>query len=86
MGALWAVQRVALEFEPVRSQLRKLIVVTLPRLEDHRAKHDQRDDLRAGHSLTGPLIVEEREATILVENGWQLNVDTWGNLILKYTR
>ena len=42
-----------------------------------------RAGLRAGHHLTGPLVVQEREATILVEKGWVLTVDSWGNLLLN---
>jgi N-methylhydantoinase A len=43
----------------------------------------QRADLYAGHHLKGPLIVQEKEATILVEVGWELTVDHWGNLLLN---
>jgi N-methylhydantoinase A len=39
--------------------------------------------LRAGQHLAGPLVVQEREATILVEKGWVLTVDIWGNLLIN---
>jgi len=43
-----------------------------------------REDLATEHYLDGPLIVQEREATTLVEAGWELSVDQWGNIILEY--
>jgi N-methylhydantoinase A/oxoprolinase/acetone carboxylase beta subunit len=44
----------------------------------------KRKDLASGHHLRGPLIVQEREATILVEAGWELSVDRWGSIILEH--
>ena len=43
----------------------------------------QRDDLKAGHTLEGPAIIQEKEATTLVENGWSLRVDRFGNLVIE---
>ncbi len=42
----------------------------------------EREALRAGHTLMGPAIVQEREATTLVGPGWRLEVDRWGNLVV----
>jgi N-methylhydantoinase A len=41
-----------------------------------------RRDLRAGHVLPGPLIVQEYSATTWVPPGWTLEVDGWGTLHL----
>jgi N-methylhydantoinase A len=43
----------------------------------------QRDDLTAGHTLEGPAIIQEKEATTLVERQWCLRVDQFGNLIIE---
>jgi N-methylhydantoinase A len=42
-----------------------------------------RRDLRAGHALEGPLIVQEYSATTWVPPGWRLEVDGWGTLHLQ---
>jgi N-methylhydantoinase A len=42
----------------------------------------KRVDLRGDQRLKGPLIVQERNATVLVRKGWKLSIDQWGNLIL----
>lgn len=42
----------------------------------------ERPTLRAGHTLTGPAIVTEYSATTWLPEGWHLEVDRWGNLIL----
>jgi N-methylhydantoinase A len=41
-----------------------------------------RRDLRAGHTLQGPLIVQEYSATTWVPPHWQMEVDRWGCLHL----
>ena len=41
------------------------------------------DALRPGHVLDGPLLVEERTTTVLVESGNRLQVDDADNLILE---
>jgi N-methylhydantoinase A len=41
-----------------------------------------RRDLRAGHELTGPAVVQEYSATTWVPEGWRLEVDIWGCLHL----
>ena len=43
----------------------------------------QRDDLKAGYTLEGPAIIQEKEATTLVEKQWRLRVDKFGNLIIE---
>jgi len=43
----------------------------------------QRDDLTAGYTLEGPAIIQEKEATTLVEKQWRLRVDQFGNLIIE---
>ena len=43
----------------------------------------QRDDLKAGYTLEGPAIIQEKEATTLVERQWRLRVDKFGNLIIE---
>jgi N-methylhydantoinase A len=46
----------------------------------------QRDDLKAGYTLEGPAIIQEKEATTLVEKQWCLRVDQFGNLIIEKGR
>jgi N-methylhydantoinase A len=41
-----------------------------------------RRDLRAGHALHGPLLVQEYSATTWVPPGWRMEVDAWGSLHL----
>jgi len=43
----------------------------------------QREDLNTGHTLEGPAIIQEKEATTLVEKGWCLRVDRFGNLVIE---
>jgi N-methylhydantoinase A len=42
----------------------------------------EREQLPAGFSATGPLIVEEPAATTLVHPGQRLEVDEVGNLVI----
>ncbi|MBS1862045.1 MAG: hydantoinase/oxoprolinase family protein [Actinobacteria bacterium] len=42
----------------------------------------ERSALRPGHSILGPAIVEEREATVVVTPGSEMRVDRYANLIL----
>ena len=42
-----------------------------------------RRDLRAGHTLEGPALVLEYSSTTWVPEGWTLEVDPWGSLLLK---
>jgi N-methylhydantoinase A len=35
------------------------------------------------HTLTGPLIVEEFDTTVVVPPHWQAEVDGYGNIVLK---
>ena len=41
-----------------------------------------RDDLRAGHELTGPCVIQEYSGTTWVPPEWRMTVDTWGCLHL----
>jgi N-methylhydantoinase A len=41
-----------------------------------------RSELRAGHHLSGPLVVQEYSATTWVPPRWTLEVDRWGTLHL----
>ena len=42
-----------------------------------------RQDLRPGHVLNGPALVLEYSSTTWVPEGWILEVDPWGSLLLK---
>lgn len=44
-----------------------------------------RDDMRAGHSLTGPAVIEQLDATTLVYPGDRLTVDAAFNLLIETT-
>jgi N-methylhydantoinase A len=46
------------------------------------ARRVWRRDLRAGHTLQGPLIIQEYSATTWVPPGWRMDVDRWGSLHL----
>ncbi len=50
--------------------------------EEHEASSVWRSDLRAGHELEGPLIVQEYSGTTWVPPEWRLEVDAWGCLHL----
>ena len=41
-----------------------------------------RTDLRAGHELDGPVIIQEYSGTTWVPTGWRVAVDEWGSLHL----
>jgi N-methylhydantoinase A len=36
-----------------------------------------------GKALAGPLIVEEFDTTVVVPPGWQVEVEGYGNIVLK---
>jgi N-methylhydantoinase A len=42
----------------------------------------RRDDLRAGHLITGPAVVEEAASVTILNPGQSLTVDPYGNLLL----
>ena len=44
-----------------------------------------RDDLRAGHALRGPAVVEQLDATSVVPPGHRLAVDRFGHLVVSRT-
>jgi N-methylhydantoinase A len=43
----------------------------------------QRDSLRPGQSMVGPVIVEQPDTTIIVPPGWRAAVHTSGNLVIE---
>ena len=43
----------------------------------------RRDDLRYGHTIKGPAVIQEKESTTLVRPGWELRVDRYGNLVIE---
>lgn len=43
----------------------------------------ERENLPPGFALTGPVIIEEKTSTVVVEPGWRLAVDDAGNLLLS---
>lgn len=43
-----------------------------------------RDDLDAGHEIFGPAVVEQMDTTILINPGWNANVDEYLNINLNY--
>jgi N-methylhydantoinase A len=43
----------------------------------------RRETLTPGHTLEGPLIVEEYGSTVVVPNGWRVGADAHGNLKLE---
>ncbi|MGD2251489.1 MAG: hydantoinase/oxoprolinase family protein [Anaerolineales bacterium] len=42
----------------------------------------QRESLRAGHRITSPAIIQEKEATTWIDRPWQVRVDKYGHLII----
>lgn len=42
----------------------------------------RRNKLYAGHVIHGPAIIQEEQATTVINSGWQLQVDQYGNLII----
>ena len=47
------------------------------------ARRVRRRDLRAGHRLDGPAVIQEYSSTTWVPSGWTLEVDSWGCLHLS---
>lgn len=45
-----------------------------------------RSALKSGHTLYGPAIIQEKEATTFLGPRWQLRVDDWGSLLLTQNR
>lgn len=42
-----------------------------------------RNKLAEGHEIEGPAIVEERITTVIVHPGWNLTIDTYGNIVME---
>jgi N-methylhydantoinase A len=53
------------------------------RRERHEAAVYRRTDLRAGHALEGPAIVEQDDTTTLLPAGFRAEVDRLGNLVIR---
>jgi 5-oxoprolinase (ATP-hydrolysing) len=49
----------------------------------HRAALHQRETLRAGATVDGPAVIAERNATTVVEPGWQARIGAEGSLLLR---
>ncbi len=43
----------------------------------------RRDDIETGWRAPGPVIIEQRDSTTLVPDGWSVRCDEWSNLILE---
>jgi N-methylhydantoinase A len=39
--------------------------------------------LAAGHSISGPAVIEEIDSTVVVHPGWSATVDRYGNLLIE---
>ncbi len=46
----------------------------------------RRDELAAGWRAQGPAIIEQKDSTTLVPDGWSVRCDEWSNLILERAR
>ena len=44
-----------------------------------------RGELRVGDGFAGPMVITEFSATTWIAPGWQVEVDSWGNLLLSLT-
>jgi N-methylhydantoinase A len=43
----------------------------------------RRSELRAGHALAGPAVVEQADTTVFVPAGFGGSVDEWGNILMR---
>ena len=43
----------------------------------------RRDDIETGWRAQGPVIIEQKDSTTLVPDGWSVRCDEWSNLILE---
>jgi N-methylhydantoinase A/oxoprolinase/acetone carboxylase beta subunit len=66
---------------PPKPRSRRAMVIEEPRPQIV-AVHD-REALRPGQRLRGPVLVSEYSGTTLCPRGWDLEVDAWGNLVLE---
>ncbi len=74
---------------PKRSHAKQIQVHSVELVFDGRRQPAlvyQRDDLRAGESLSGPAIVLEYSATTLIPPRWRAQVDDYGQLLLTQRR
>jgi N-methylhydantoinase A len=42
-----------------------------------------RAELKSDHTLEGPAIIQEKEATTLIDPQWTLRVDKFGNMVIE---
>ena len=43
----------------------------------------KRQNLKARQTIEGPAIIQEKEATTLIEDKWHLWMDQFGNLVIE---
>jgi N-methylhydantoinase A len=43
----------------------------------------QREDLQPGNTFSGPAVIQEKNATTLVQQDWSAQVDIYGNLLIE---
>ena len=49
----------------------------------HDAALYARDQLKHGHKVSGPALIIEPHQTVVIENGWQAEIDPWNHLVMK---
>lgn len=79
LGKPELVQPAGTQGQPV-SELRRAVMLDGP----HEVPVFCREDLAPGMQLSGPVIVEEKTSTTVVELGWTMRVDLEGNLDLMH--
>ena len=67
---------------PARARAR----ASFPTARWHEARSSPRDQLKPGHKVAGPAIVIEPHQTIVVEDGWQAEIDAKNHLVLDARR
>jgi len=75
-----ALQQIDAAVEPAPVREKRLIRC---RGKDYEALVYGRTDLRSGHLVPGPAIVEQDDTTVLILDGWQGRMDSYGNLLLR---
>ena len=77
-----AAQEPRLDVHPVRDVPRRATVPIYSNNSWHDAALVVREDLRAGDRIDGPAIIAERNATTVVEPGWQARLTSLDHLVL----
>jgi len=70
------------ELPPAEGPAPSVASTVFHRGQARNARRVRRSDLRAGHELAGPVIVEEYSGTTWIPPEWRLQVDRWGCLHL----